>query len=199
MNSNRLEHAIRLIDEANARDPKTVEVDGEARPAELVYSERMTKSLATLSDDPSDHLQIAARAQHIERWTSPRKSYPEGKAGYMKWRNDLKQYHATRAGEIMREAGYDQDDVDRVATLIGKRGIKRDPEVQMLEDTVCVTFLEHYAGDFIEPYDDEKVIDILAKTARKMSPEGLAAAAGLPMPERLARLLTETLAASKES
>lgn len=199
MNSNRLEHAIRLIDEANARDPKTVEVDGEARPAELLYSERMTKSLATLSDDPSEHLQIAARAQHIERWTSPRKSYPEGKAGYMNWRNDLKQYHATRAGEIMRDAGYDQDDVDRVATLIGKRGIKRDPEVQMLEDTVCVTFLEHYAGDFIEPYDDEKVIDILAKTARKMSPEGLAAAAGLPMPERLARLLTETLAAGNEA
>ena len=194
MNDNRLKHVVQLIDAANAHDPNTVDDDGRTRPAELVYGERMSAALTGFCEAPSEHLQIAARAQHLERWTSPRKGYPEGRAGYLKWRSDLKQYHADRAGELMREAGYGQDDIDRVATLIGKRGIKRDPEVQMLEDVVCLTFLEHYAGDFIAPHDDEKVIDILTKTARKMSPQGLEAAAGLPLPDRLARLLGQATA-----
>lgn len=195
MSEARLQHVLKLIDQANARDPNTVDDNDRARPAELVYGERMSAALQQFCDVPGEHLQIAVRAQHLERWTSPRKGYPEGRAGYLKWRSDLKQYHAKRAGELMRQAGYGEADIDRVATLIGKRGIKRDPQVQMLEDVACLTFLQHYAGDFIAPHDDDKVIDILAKTARKMSPQGLEAAAALPLPERLAQLLETTMAA----
>ncbi|MGI9464786.1 MAG: DUF4202 domain-containing protein, partial [Aestuariivirgaceae bacterium] len=159
-----------------------------------VYGERMSAALNEFSAVASDHLRIAVRAQHIERWMHPRDSYPAGRTGYLKWRSDLKAFHARRAGELMQAAGYGPSDIDRVATLIGKKGIKRDVEVQMLEDVVCLVFLEHYAGDFIAKHEDDKVIGILKKTARKMSAEGLSAAAELHLPDRLARLLAETLA-----
>src|SRR4030095_7065749 len=116
----------------------------------------MSETLARLAPDPSVHLQIAARGQHIERWTSPRKSYPEGRAGYLKWRADLKDFHARRVGAIMGAAGYNDDDVARVGALIRKERLKREPEAQMLEDVVCVVFLEHYVDEFMAKTDEEK-------------------------------------------
>jgi len=191
---NRLKQVLDAIDRANAMDPNVSMDDDSLRPSELVYGERMSETLDHFCETASDHLRIAVRAQHIERWTSLRDSYPTGREGYLKWRSDLKSFHARRAGELMDAAGYDQADIDRVAALIGKKGIKRDPEVQMLEDVVCLVFLKHYAGDFIAKHQDAKVVDILRKTARKMSDDGIAAATKLPLPERLGRLLTKTLA-----
>ncbi len=190
---NRLDRVIEAIDNANAKDPNT-SLDGDTlRPAELVYGERMSATLGEFCEIASEHLQIAARAQHIERWTSRRNSYPAGREGYLKWRSDLKAFHARKAGELMEAAGYDQTDIDRVAILISKKGIKRDPEVQTLEDVVCLVFLKYYASDFIAQHQDDKVADILRKTARKMSPDGIAAATRLSLSERLGRLLTRTV------
>lgn len=182
------------IDQVNAKDPNTVSDGNAMRPAELVYGERMSATLAQFCEAAGDHLRIAVRAQHIERWMHPRASYPAGRVGYLKWRSDLKDHHARRTGELMQTAGFGQSDIDRVATLIGKKGIKRDPEVQVLEDVACLVFLEHYAGEFIAKHEDDKVADILRKTARKMSAEGAAAAAKLHLPERLGRLFAKTLA-----
>ena len=194
MSAGRLERVLGLIDRANSQDPNTVIDNGNERPTELVYGERMSSKLDQFCETASDHLQIAVRAQHIERWMCPRDSYPAGRTGYLKWRTDLKSYHARRAGELMHDAGYGQPDLDRVATLIKKQGIKRDPEVQTLEDVVCLVFLEHYAGDFIARHEDDKVTDILRKTARKMSPQGVSAATKLNLPDRLGRLLVKTIA-----
>ncbi len=193
MSEPRLDTVLGLIDKANAADPNTIDDDGRDRPAELVYGERMDSALAGFRPGSSEHLQIAARGQHIERWTSPRHSYPEGRVGYLKWRKDLKDFHARRTAELMTEAGYGEDDCARVGALIRKERLKQDPEAQTLEDTACLVFLEHYAAEFIDGHTDEKVIDILAKTARKMSSDGIAAAAGLPMAPRLAALLTRAL------
>jgi len=194
MTADRLETVIRMIDSANACDPRSVDDGGTERPAELVYGERMSRVLEGFCPRASEHLRIATRAQHIERWTSPRGSYPEGRVGYLKWRKDLKDFHARRAAELMREAGYDVDDIDRVASLIRKERLKLDAEAQTLEDVACLVFLEQYAAEFIADHADDKVVDILAKTARKMSADGLAAAARLPMQDRLVRLLGEALA-----
>src|SRR4030095_10120547 len=101
----------------------------------------MSETLARLAPDASAHLQIAARGQHIERWTSPRKSYPEGRAGYLTWRRDLKEFHARRVAAIMAAAGYDESDIARAGALVRKEKLKLDPEAQMLEDVVCVVFL----------------------------------------------------------
>ena len=194
MSSDRLAVVLRQIDDANARDPEHTETPGSRHPAALAYGLRMSATLDGFAPDASDHLRIAARGQHIERWMVPRSSYPEGRTGYLKWRKDLQAQHADRLSAIMKSAGYGEADASRVAALVRKERLKVDPEVQALEDVACLVFLEHYAGELFARYDDQKVIDILQKTARKMSAGGLAAAGKIKVGERLARLLSLALA-----
>jgi Domain of unknown function (DUF4202) len=194
MTGNRLAQVIAAIDAANARDPGTIEVDGASVPAELVYGRRMSETLARMAPAASEHLRIAARGQHVERFTSPRASYPEGRVGYLKWRNDLKQFHARRLAEMMAAAGYGTDDIGRVGALVRKERLKSDAEVQMLEDVVCVVFLEHYLGDFLKKTDPDKLAGILAKTWSKMSPLGHDEARRLALPPGVPALLEQGLA-----
>lgn len=190
----KLSDTLSGIDAANAADPTMERVDGAERPAALVYSERMTRWLERIAPEASEELKIAVRAQHIERWTMPRQSYPMDREGYLRWRTDLAKYHAERAGEIMAATGYDEDAVKRVSTLIRKRGIKRDPEVQTLEDVACLVFLENYFADFSSQHDDEKVVSIVAKTWGKMSEAGHQAALTIDIPDRAKALVERALA-----
>jgi hypothetical protein len=185
----RFREVIAAIDSANARDPKVVQIDGRAVPAGLLYGQRMSGTLVRMAPDASEHLRIAARGQHIERWTSPRNGYPAGRAGYLKWRNDLKEFHARRLGEVMAAAGYGPDDVARVGALVRKERLRSDPEAQMLEDVVCVVFLEHYLGEFMGKTDEAKLRRILALTWNKMSAQGHAHAAKLDLPPLVLTLL----------
>ena len=184
--TDRLTSAQDLIDAANARDPA-----GQAEP----YGRRMSETLAAFRPDAPETLKIAARAQHIERWTVPRSSYPQGRVAYLTWRKDLQKLHARRAGDIMAQCGYSEEEIARTASLLRKEWLKQDADAQTLEDVICLVFLAHEADAFIAKHDDAKVRDILAKTAKKMSPRGLAAAAQVAMGERLKRLLGEALAA----
>jgi hypothetical protein len=154
----------------------------------------MSATLARLAPAASEALRIAARGQHIERWTSPRRRYPEGRVGYLRWRKDLQDFHARRIAEIMAAAGYDPDAVARVGVLIRKERLKSDAEVQMLEDVACIVFLEHYLGDFLRKTDEDKLAGILAKTWSKMSPLGREAAAKLALPPPVPTLLEQGLA-----
>ena len=180
----RLTRAYALINAANARDPA-----GQAE----AYGRRMTETLEAFRPDAPETLKLAARAQHIERWTIPRASYPEGRVAYLTWRKDLQKLHACRAGEIMAACGYAEDEIARTGSLLKKERLKQDADAQTLEDVICLVFLRYEAEPFIAKHDDDKVRDILAKTAKKMSAAGLAAAAQVPMGERLARLLGEAL------
>lgn len=191
----RLTSALEKIDEANARDPHTEVVDGQPVAKELIYSMRMTETLHEMFPDPSEHLQIAARAQHIERWTSPRSDYPEGRSGYKKWRSQLMLFHAGRTAELMREAGYPQDDIDRVKYLIQKRGLNRDTETQHLEDVICVVFIKYYLQDFTNQHGEEKLIDIIQKTWGKMSAPGREKALALDLDPTLSALIGKALSA----
>ncbi len=157
---NRLDTAIAAIDAANAADPKA-----EA----LLYGQRMTAELQRLVPDAPDVLQIAARGQHVERWLLPRTDFPEGREGYLTWRREQGRRHALRVAAIMTEAGYDSADCDRAGVLLRKEGIKRDPMVQSLEDVICFTFLRWYFAAFAAEKDPGAVLDIVQKTARKMS------------------------------
>jgi hypothetical protein len=187
----RFDGVIAAIDDANARDPKTVVIDGRAVPAELLYGRRMSDALATMAPDASELLKIAVRGQHIERWKSPRASYPAGRAGYLKWRSDLKDFHARRLGEIMAAAGYTPEEEARVGSLVRKEWLRSDPEAQMLEDVACIVFLAHYLDDFLgkADVDDAKLARILAKTWKKMSAQGHAQAGKLDLPQRVLVLL----------
>jgi hypothetical protein len=191
----RFDGVIAAIDDANARDPKTVEVDGRAIPAELLYGLRMSDTLAAMAPEASELLRIAVRGQHIERWTSPRTGYPAGRAGYLRWRSDLKDFHARRLGEIMAAAGYAPQEAARVGSLVRKEWLRSDPEAQMLEDVACIVFLAHYLDEFLgkTDADDAKLARILAKTWKKMSPAGQAQAGKLNLPQPVLALLSRGL------
>lgn len=178
-----LSTALAAIDAANAADP-TLE-DG--KPAALLYGERMTAELTALYPDASEVLQIASRGQHIERWLLPRRDYPEGKAGYYAWRQEQGRRHGERVAGIMAEAGYDAEAQARVGVLLRKEGIKKDDEVQALEDVICFTFIRWYLQDFAATRSDDDLAKIVAKTARKMSASArVRALQEFPMPDALA-------------
>lgn len=180
---------IAAIDAANAADPARDEATG--KPASLLYGERMSAELARLAPDAPERVKIAARGQHIERWTSPRETYPEGRAGYLAWRTDLAKFHAERVGALMAEAGYEEAERAAVASLLRKEGIKRNPDTQLLEDVICFVFVRHYFAPFAAKHTDEDVTRIITKTARKMSPEARTRmAAEFDLPPHLAAALS---------
>jgi len=177
--STRFAAAIGRFDAANAEDPNREVVDGRERPKALVYAERVTAMLARFAPDASEALRLAARCQHLQRWKIPRGEYPMTRAGYHQWRNRLRDFHADLAGAILADSGYDDATIARVASLIRKEALKTDGEAQALEDVVALVFLESYLAEFVvehDEYDESKLIDILTKTARKMSPRGRDAA-----------------------
>jgi len=185
--------AIRRFDEENSRDPNTELVNGIARPRELVYAERLTAWVLKLCPDASEPLRLAARCQHICRWTVPRSSYPMTRAGYLRWRSDLKKFHAQKSGEILREAGYANDVVERVQNLNLKKDFPRDPECCVLEDALCLVFLQCQLTDLASKTDDEKVITAVQKSWKKMTPAGRAEALKLSYGPREKALLERAL------
>jgi hypothetical protein len=170
--STKFEKAIAFIDQKNSEDPNTVIVEGTEFPKELLYSQRMTTKLLDIEANASEELQIAVRAQHICRWSIKRKSYSMDKIGYFQWRNDLKKLHSKLTSEILNNAGYSEEFINRTSFLINKKLIKKDAETQTLEDVACLVFLQYYLEDFIAKHTDEKIIDILQKTWGKMSTKG---------------------------
>ncbi|HUI05575.1 MAG TPA: DUF4202 domain-containing protein [Verrucomicrobiae bacterium] len=184
MNPGRFQDAITRFDAANAADP---------RGLELGYAERLSGWVDRLAPDASEALRLAARAQHICRWMIPRESYPAGRIGYLKWREDLKHFHAQKAGEILREVGYDDATVARVQDLIQKRNFPRSPEGRVIEDALCLMFLETQFAETTAKTGDEKMIGILQKTWRKMTPAAREIALTLPMSPECRALVEKAL------
>jgi hypothetical protein len=193
-----LETAIRRIDAANAADPHTVAVNGKAVPYELFYAERLTEWVQRLRPDASEALLLAARCQHICRWMIPRGSYPQTRAGYLKWRADLKQFHARKSGEILAEAGCPPELIERVQSLNLKKDLGRDEEVQVLEDALCLVTLQYQLADLIQKTEPEKMIGILRKTWKKMSPAAREAALALSYTEGQCALIAQALSSPGE-
>lgn len=184
MNSSRFQDAIAGFDAANAKDPRGIE---------LPYAQRLSAWVERLAPDASEELRLASRAQHISRWVIPRGSYPPGRIGYLKWREDLKQFHAQKAGEILREVGYDDVTVSRVQDLIRKRNFPRSPEGRVLEDALCLVFLETQFAETTAKTGDEKMLGILKKTWRKMTPQAQQIALTIPMSAECRALVEKAL------
>ncbi|GAA4230846.1 hypothetical protein GCM10022291_01970 [Postechiella marina] len=193
MKPTRFETAIALIDKKNSEDINTYQVSGIDYPKELLYSQRMTRKLLQFKPDASKALQIAARAQHICRWKIARNEYPMDRVGYLKWRETLKRMHADLTVEILGQVGFDSQFSDRVSLLINKKLIKKNEESQILEDTICLVFLDYYFEEFAAKHDDDKVIDILKKTWVKMSENGHAAALKLPFSDKSLALVKKAI------
>ena len=186
--------AIAAIDAANADDPNTIEVRGEVRPKEQAHAELMTEWLTRLDPDADDAQHLAARAHHLRRWTVPRSEYPEGRAGYLRWRTALKKQHAEEVASILADVGYDDATIERTQRIIRKEGLSTDPQVQTHEDALCLVFLETQLAELADAQGDEKMIEIIRKTAAKMSPRALELVADLPMRDEDRALLARSLA-----
>lgn len=191
---NALEAAFEAFDNANRQDPNQEMVDGQPHPKELLYAQRMSERLQQFAPDSSEALQLAARSQHIQRWKIARADYPLGRQGYKKWRSELAKFHAQTAGDILTNLGYEATTIERVQDLLQKKHLKRDQEVQTLEDVICLVFIEHYLADFASKHEEAKLIDIIQKTWRKMSEQGQQAALQLPLSEELLTLVKKALA-----
>ncbi len=191
----RLRATIERMDAFNRADPNHEIVAGKEYPKELLYAERMTVWLARLAPDASEALQLAARSQHIGRWTIPRGNYPMDRRGYHQWRTALARFHAQTTREIMQDTGYDETTIARVESLLKKTNLKNDPEAQRLEDTACLVFLEHYFSTFAQKHDEKKLIEILQKTWRKMSAQAHKMALTLTFAEADRALIERALSA----
>jgi hypothetical protein len=191
----RFTKAIQRFDAANAEDPQQEIVEGVSYPKGLLYAQRMTTWLDRFAPDASEALRLAVRCQHIRRWMIPRQDYPMDRRGYLQWRTALAKFHANTAAEILRQVGYEEPLISRVQTLLRKEGLKRDPEVQCLEDVICLVFLESYCADFAKRHDVAKMLPIIRKTWDKMSPRGHEVARTLDLPQEVHQLVEAALTA----
>lgn len=191
--SNKLQQAFELFDAANVQDPNTEEFEGKTYSKEVLYAIRMSNRLRTFSPEASDTLQLTARCQHICRWEIARKSYPMNREGYLRWRQELNKFHAKKAAEILIKVGYSEEEISKVKFLLEKKQLKKNAETQIMEDVICLVFLEFYFEPFAAKYTDEKNIDILQKTWRKMSEKGHEVALKLPLSEKAVALVTKAI------
>ena len=170
MSDARFQDAIARIDAANADDPETLRIDGVDLPKELTHARMLTGWVRRLRPDADDALLLAARAHHVRRWTIPRGEYPAGRRGYLRWRTALHQFHADEVERLLADAGYEEPVIGRVQQLVRKVNLRRDPDVQTLEDGLCLVFLDTQLGDLRRKHPESKLIDVLQKTWKKMSP-----------------------------
>lgn len=198
MTQQQFEKAIELIDAANSEDPNQETSDGKDWPKELLYSHRMSDMLQRYAPDADEAMKLALRAQHIQRWKSARSDYPMNRKGYHQWRTNLYQFHADTVAALLVEAGYDNDFIERVKLAVSKKSLKTNPDTQLLEDVTALVFIEHYMLAFATKhpeYDEEKWIDIIRKTWRKMSDPAhqFALAGNITLPEPLLPLIQKAV------
>ena len=193
--------AVELINAANSEDPNMEMADGKEVPKELLYSQRMSVMINQFLPEADDVAKLAVSAQHIQRWKSPRSDYPMNRKGYHLWRTNLYKFHAETTGKLLEEAGYDEAFIERVKQAIAKKSLKTNPDTQIIEDVAALVFMEFYMLAFYKKfstdYDEEKWIDIILRTWKKMSPQAheFALSGKLKLPESLVPLIQKALAA----
>ncbi|MBZ0272860.1 DUF4202 domain-containing protein [bacterium] len=186
--------AITRLDAENARDPRSESVDGAGIPKELLYARRLTEAVLALDPDAPDDVLLAARAQHVRRWEFPRDRYPEGRAGYHRWRRDAALEHARIAGEILGDVGYDDATIARVQAIVRKEDLASDPLTQLLEDAIALVFIRYELDAFAAKTDPAKMPNIIRRTWAKMTPRGRDAALALPISDAARATIEAALA-----
>jgi len=194
----RLTRSLAAIDAANGEDPNREQWEGAEHPKELLYARRMSAWLSRLDPQPSEARRLAARAQHVRRWQVPRASYSMDREGYLRWRKYLYRFHGEQAEAILQAEGYDEETIVAVKRMLGKQGVKRDPDVQVIEDAACLVFLQYYLEPFVAGKEQDQLVDILRKTWKKMSEQARDLALTLDFPPAIAAVLSIARAAGAE-
>ncbi|MCA9629634.1 MAG: DUF4202 domain-containing protein [Myxococcales bacterium] len=189
-----IQRAIEAFRELQARDPNRVQVGGELRPKALVEAERLASWVERLAPDAGAALRIAPYCQHLERWRLPRSDFPDGRKGYIAWRTNLAKYHAEKSGQVLMELGFEPAVIQAVQRINLKKGLGQASDAQVMEDALCLCFLEFELAAFAAKHPREKLVDIIQKTWRKMSDVGHQQASSLPLTPELSALVREALA-----
>ncbi len=189
MSATQLQEAFFRFDTYNAIDPNREEFEGKTYPKEVLYAERMTKKLNDYAPEAPEYMQLAVRCQHIGRWEIARNSYPMDRPGYLMWRSQLKLHHAQIAEPILKACGYDEETIEKVKALLLKKQLKQNPDTQLIEDVICLVFVEYYLDDFAKQHSEEKMVDILKKTLKKISPHGIEEALKINMTDHVKQLI----------
>lgn len=187
--------AVKAFEEANASDPNREIEGGTVHPREVLYARRLSEWVARLQPDASEALRLAACCQHLRRWEIPRGSYPMDRPGYLRWRKELQRFHAAEAGKILATVGYEPALIERVQSLNRKEKPGADAELQVLEDALCLVFLQYQFAELAVRTDEEKVVNAIRKSWAKMSPAGREAALRLPFGPRERGLVERALTA----
>ena len=193
MSADRLAQVLQRIDQLNRDDPNQERVGGQPQPRELVYSQWLTDWVLRLDPRASEALRIAARGQHVRRWTIPRERYERTRKGYLRWRETLKAFHIEQVRGLMAEAGYPPELIERVVRIMGKRHLQEEPESQTLEDALCLVFLERQFEDLRRKTPEATMLDVLRKTWGKMSERARAAALQVSLPPESKRFLLDAV------
>lgn len=189
----KLEQAFELFDEYNKQGPEQVVWNGQSFPAEYFYAVELYNWVKKIEPEANEYLLLASRSQHIGRWEIQRSDYPDGRTGYLKWRSDLGKFHAAKAGAILQKVGYTNEEIERVQQIIQKQRLKLDADVQVIENALCLVFLEFQYDDLIRKLSEEKMINVLRKTWKKMSKTGHDAALQLQYSEEGSSLISKAL------
>lgn len=182
------------IDESNSQDPNQIA----GRPRALVQGELASAWAERLVDTPDDSVAVACRAHHLERWVIERSSYPEGRAGYLRWRRDNKAHQARKTLELL-DGIYDEPTLQRIADLLLRKGLGADPEVQVVEDAACLVFLDTQFDDMVERLDHEHLVGVVAKTLKKMSASAIELAGEVSLSARATEVLSDAISQEAES
>jgi hypothetical protein len=192
--SDRYATAASVIDSANAEDPTFVEVRGERMPLALAHGRLAAEWVERLVPDADEALLLAARAHHLRRWAVPRSTYPEGRAGYLRWRRDQKDRHAKEIADLLLAVGYDETTINRVQILVRRQRLDPQTGTQTIEDAACLVFLETQLTDVAGQLERDHLIEVVRKTAKKMSDEALAVVGEVPLSDEAKRILSDALA-----
>ncbi len=191
MSATQLQEAFFRFDTYNAIDPNREEFEGKTYPKEVLYAERMTKKLNDYAPEAPEYMQLAVRCQHIGRWEIARNSYPMDRPGYLMWRSQLKLHHTKIAEPILKACGYNEETIDKVKFLLLKKQLHQNPDTQLIEDVICLVFVEYYLDDFAKQHSEEKMVDILRKTLKKISPRGIEEALKINMTDQVKQLILQ--------
>ena len=197
--STRLRSVVDAIDTINSADPNQIEIDNEMRPKELTHAKMVSAWIERLCPDADDALRIAARGHHIRRWSIPRDDYPAGRRGYLRWRQALQDVHAETLAEVLAAAGYEEPMISRVQEIVRKKNLRRDPDVQALEDALCLVFLETQFKELCSRHPEHTMVNVVQKTWRKMSPRGHALVDGLNLDSEDLKFLARALEYDSET
>ncbi len=193
MKNTMIDQAFELFDAYNSNDPKKALIDGKEISEALLYAQRISSQLNEFEPNSSEELQLAARCQHIGRWEKPRTDYPMDKKGYLQWRSQLKIYHANIAQEILEKVGYEKGIISKVKDLLLKKQLKQNRETQILEDVICLVFLQYYFDDFSQEHNEDKLVEILKKTITKMSQKGVESAMVMSLSKKTKSLIDKAI------